>query len=137
MDGSKQRILIVEDVKLAQKMAVMAVESLGFEIHTADTGAEAITQFKMHDYDLIFMDLGLPDMDGYTVTETIRELEAKDHLHTPIVALTAHVEEEFQQNAIKAGMDDFLSKPLTKDKAQNVIDSYVHIQQEPKLKIVK
>ena len=87
MDGLKKCILIVEDSKLAQTMAAMALKSLGCEIHTADTGAEAITQFKARNYDLIFMDLGLPDMDGYTVTETIRELEEKRRIHTPIIRL--------------------------------------------------
>ncbi|PIR10208.1 MAG: hypothetical protein COV52_09625 [Gammaproteobacteria bacterium CG11_big_fil_rev_8_21_14_0_20_46_22] len=125
MDRSKLRVLVVEDHKLAQKMAVMAIEQLGCMVDTADTGAEAITQFKQHRYDFIFMDLGLPDMDGYTVTETIRGLEEKLHQHTPIVALTAHVEEEFRENAKRAGMDDFLSKPLTTDKAEAVLDQYV------------
>jgi len=125
MDGLKKCILIVEDSKLAQKMAVIAVESLGCEIYTADTGAEAITQFKMRKYDLIFMDLGLSDMDGYTVTETIRRLEEKRQTRTPIVALTAHTEDEFRQNAKKAGMDDFLSKPLTTDKAKAMFDKYI------------
>ena len=121
MDGSKKCILIVEDSKLAQTMAAMTLKSLGCEIHTADTGAEAITQFKARNYDLIFMDLGLPDMDGYTVTETMRELEEKHHTHTPIVALTAHTEDEFKKNAKKCGMDDFLAKPLTKEKAEEML----------------
>jgi len=125
MDGSKKCILLVEDNKLAQKMAAMALKSLGCEIHTANTGAEAITQFKARSYDLIFMDLGLPDMDGYTVTETIRELEKKRQTRTPIVALTAHTEDEFRQNAKKAGMDDFLAKPLTKAKAADMLAKYL------------
>ncbi len=126
MCDSKLRILLVEDHKLAQKMTAMVINPLGYNIDAADTGAEAITQFKQHRYDFIFMDLGLPDMDGYTVTETIRELEEKNQVHTPIVALTAHVDNDFRQNAIKSGMDDFLSKPLTTDKAKAMIDKYVH-----------
>lgn len=122
MDGSKKCILIVEDNKLAQKMAAIALKSLDCEIHTADTGVEAITQFKARSYDLIFMDLGLPDMDGYTVTETIRELEKKRQTRTPIIALTAHTEDEFRGNAKKADMDNFLPKPLTTDKAEEMFD---------------
>ena len=137
MDGSKKFILIIEDNKLAQKMAVIALQPLGCEIHTADTGAEAITKFKMHSYDLIFMDLGLPDMDGYTVTETIRELEKKRKIHTPIVALTAHTEDEFRENAKKAGMDDFLSKPLTTDKAKTMFDEYVQPSATSNIKLVR
>lgn len=133
MKGAKKCILIVEDSKLAQTIAASALSDLGCEIHTADTGAEAIIQFKARSYDLIFMDLGLPDMDGYTVTETIRELEEKRCTHTPIVVLTAHTEDEFRQNVKKFGMDDFLAKPLTKDKAKNMLNKYVHPERTPKI----
>jgi len=129
--------LLVEDNKLAQKMAVIALKPLSCEIHTADTGAEAIAQFKAHSYDLIFMDLGLPDMDGYTVTETIRRLEEKRRIHTPIVALTAHTEDEFRESAKKSGMDDFLSKPLTTDKAKAMLDEYVQPSVTSNIKLVR
>ncbi len=117
------RILVVEDNALVQKITVMAIEALGYQVDTAATGAEAIAQFKAHHYQFIFMDLGLPDIDGCTVTETIRELE--DGYHTPIVALTAHTDEMVQENALKSGMDDFLSKPLTADHAKAVIEKYI------------
>lgn len=130
MKDSKLRVLVVEDHKLAQKVVVILIEQLGYEVDTADTGAEAIVQFKQHHYDFIFMDVGLPDMDGYTVTETIRGLEKNRHQRTPIVALTAHAEDEFQQGALASGMDDFLSKPLTMDKAKAMLDRYARSQDE-------
>ena len=127
MDSLKKLcILLVEDHKIAQKMAMMAIKQFdsNLEIDTADTGSEAITQFEKNHYDLIFMDLGLPDTDGYAVTETIRKLEVKNNTHTPIVALTAHTDYGFQEQAIKVGMDDFLSKPLTVDKIKKIFDKY-------------
>lgn len=72
------------------------------------------------------MDLGLPDTDGYTVTETIREMEEQTNRHTPIVALTAHTDETFKKNAFESGMDDFLTKPITIEKAKQVIDKYTN-----------
>jgi len=128
MDDPRLRILVVEDHKLAQKVAVMIINSLGYDVDTADTAEQAIVQFKQHQYDFIFMDLGLPDTDGYTVTKIIRELEEKTNIHTPIVALTAQMDDEFRQNSIKSGMDDFLSKPLTVDKAKAMIDKYIQRQ---------
>lgn len=125
MDGSKLKILIVEDVKIAQKMAMMAFAPYDCEIHTADIGGEAINLFNQYDYDLIFMDLGLPDMDGLTVTETIRKKEESLNTRTTIIALTAHISDEFRRGAYDAGMDDFISKPLTENKAQEMIDKYV------------
>ncbi|MGD9152681.1 MAG: response regulator [Gammaproteobacteria bacterium] len=121
MDSSKKRLLLVEDDKLTQKMTLVVLEPLGYEVHTADTGAEAIKQFKNNKYDLIFMDLGLPDTDGYTVTEEIRKLEKNLKTHTPIVALTAHIEDKFRQHAVKSGMDDFLAKPLSSEKVEEVL----------------
>ena len=135
MDVLKKSILLVEDSKLAQKMAVMVLKPFGCEIYTADTGAEAIIQFKARIYDLILMDLGLPDIDGYTVTETIRELKEKRHTHTPIVALTANAENEFRENAKKAGMDDFISKPLTVEKAEDLLAKY-SAKPTPKLRML-
>ncbi|MGD9153739.1 MAG: response regulator [Gammaproteobacteria bacterium] len=135
MDVSKKNILLIEDNKLAQKMATIVLKPLGCEVYTADTGAEAIIQFKARTYDLIFMDLGLPDIDGYTVTETMRELEEKCHTHTPIIALTAHTEDEFRKNAKKIDMDGFLAKPLTKDKAETMLNKH-RPRSAPKMRII-
>ncbi len=124
MASAKRRILLVEDLMMPRRVAAINIKQLDCDVDTAETGAEAITLFKQHHYDLIFMDIGLPDMDGYTVTETIRGLEEEAHAHTPIVALTAHADKEFRENATQSGMDDFLSKPLTPDKAKTVLNKY-------------
>src|SRR6185369_15432786 len=92
----KYKILLVEDVKIAQKFAVMIFEAINCEVDTADTGAQAIELFNKKKYNLIFMDLGLEDMDGLTVTEAIRRMEKIDE-RVPIIALTAHSEEEMKE----------------------------------------
>lgn len=123
MDQRKLNILVVEDTKLAQKTAVMVLTTLGHDVDTADNGVESISKFKEKKYDIIFMDIGLPDIDGYTATETIRDIENK-HIQPIIVALTAHIEDECKQKSWDAGMNDFVSKPLTTDKAEKIISKF-------------
>lgn len=124
MDRSKHHVLLVEDIKIAQKVASLRLMELNCEVDTAETGARAIELVNQHTYDLILMDLGLPDMDGLTVTETIRKMEKTDE-HVPIIALTAHEAEDIKESCLKVGMDDFLGKPLTIEKARSVIDKFL------------
>jgi len=118
---NKLNILIVEDTKIAQKTAAMTLSALGCLIDTADSGKEALEKFKPGKYDLIFMDIGLPDIDGYTVTETIRSLEPQNN-QTPIMALTAHMEDECRDKSSESGMNGFVSKPLTTDEAKRILE---------------
>ena len=126
MAGEKLQVLIVEDAPLPAKMAAVVLSKLNCDVTIATTGQEAISKFGDNTYSIIFMDLGLPDKDGLTVTEECRKMEEKTHTHTPIIALTAHITDEHKKSAIEAGMDDFLAKPLTEDKAREVIERYVH-----------
>ncbi len=123
MEHKFKKILVVEDHSLAQKMVVMTLKAVGSnDVDVANNGTEAFNQFQEKHYDLIFMDLGLPDIDGYTVTKKIRDLE-KQKLRAPvtIVALTAHIEEKCKNNALNSGMDNFLSKPISLEQARDII----------------
>ena len=115
--------LVVEDAKIPQKLTVMILESLQCQIDTAETGKEALDLTKEHHYDIIFMDLGLPDIDGFTVTKKIRERK-KNLDPSIIIALTAHKEESMRKQAFEAGMDDFIIKPLTEAKAKEIFEKY-------------
>lgn len=117
---NKIKVLVVEDVKIAQKIAVMILEAKGCEVDTADTGTQALEQVNKHDYAIIFMDLGLDDIDGLTVTETIRKME-NGKKHTPIIALTAHADEDIKAKCIAVGMDSLIEKPLTAESAKSII----------------
>ncbi len=120
---SSPKVLIVEDVKVAQRMVVLILEQLNCDVDTADDGASAIDRAKQCRYDLIFMDLGLPDMDGIEVTETIRALEsAEQKSPTPVVALTAHTAEAYRDRCTAVGINDFLEKPLTVETAKAVLN---------------
>jgi CheY-like chemotaxis protein len=126
MTTLKPSILVVEDNPLAQKMASIIIEPLGYHVDIAATGLEAIEKFKRNVYHFIFMDIGLPDMQGYQVTESIRALETGDQ-PLPIVALTVHLSSECQQKAKDAGMNDFLTKPFSTEKANAILKQYINL----------
>jgi two-component system, OmpR family, aerobic respiration control sensor histidine kinase ArcB len=120
------KILIVEDHPIARMMISKILESLHcqIDIDVAEDGETALNKAKNKNYDLIFMDIGLPDIDGYTVTLRIRERE-KTTQRIPIVALTANANDAEKAKAMSSGMDDFYAKPLTTEMAQKIINRYV------------
>ncbi|MGH7662532.1 MAG: response regulator, partial [Vulcanimicrobiaceae bacterium] len=106
------RVLVAEDNAVNQRVARKQLERLGCSVVIASTGREAVERFQDHRFDIILMDCHMPEMDGYTAAQRIRELEQGHDEHTPIVALTAGAMEEDRLRCIAAGMDDFLSKPI-------------------------
>lgn len=123
--GEKYLVLLVEDIKIAQKVAMITLTALGCEVDTADTGAQALEFINKKRYDVIFLDLGLPDTDGLTLAEAIRKME-KQGQRVPIIALTAHSENDIKANCFKVGMDDFIEKPINADNGQHILEKYVH-----------
>ncbi|ABS78170.1 response regulator [Coxiella burnetii] len=118
------KILIVEDLEIAQKIAKVTLMDLGHHVDIAETGQKALEMFQKNKYELIFMDIGLPDMSGIEVTEEIRKIE-NNKFHVPVVALTANYDESYKPVCLEAGMDDFMLKPLTVKKVKEVIEKYV------------
>lgn len=116
--------LVVEDHPVAQEMAAHVLKLLHCEVDVADSGEIALAKTRSKNYDLIFIDIGLPGMDGYTVTLKIREYE-KTAQHAVIVALTSSDDDVEKAQAIASGMDDFYGKPLTRQIAQNIISQYI------------
>ncbi len=125
-DILKSRVLIVEDNTMAAKLAKSILEELNCHVDIALDGKEAISSFDNHHYEIIFMDIGLPDMDGMRVTQLIREKEKKNNIKepTPIFALTAHKDNESFQDCINVGMYGILEKPLNTAKAQDLLLSF-------------
>ncbi|WP_250655361.1 response regulator [Alkalimarinus coralli] len=107
-------VLLVEDNKVNQEVAKGFLSQLGLIVDIADNGLEALKRWKSTEYDLILMDCLMPVMDGYEASRMIREQETGKS-HTPIIALTANVMNSDKQNCEKAGMDDFLGKPIEQD----------------------
>lgn len=102
------KVLLVEDLPLAAKIARYILSDLNCDVDHVSTGADAVNKARSDVYDLIFMDVGLPDATGFEVTQRIRAAGVA----TPIYALTAHTDVDHRQQAIRAGMTGFLTKPL-------------------------
>lgn len=115
------KILLAEDDKINQKLAVHLLGLMGYEIDLAKNGELAIQMAQTKPYDLIFMDIQMPITDGYEATKAIRNLQ---HIRQPyIVAMTANVFEEAQKKCLKAGMDNFLKKPINVSDLENILFS--------------
>mgnify|MGYP002624038383 CR=1 FL=1 len=112
VDG--RRVLLVEDNRLNQRLAVRVLETFGFVVETANDGAEAVALVRERSYDLVLMDCLMPGMDGFEATRRIRAHEAENGRRVPIIALTANALPEDRQACLAAGMDDFVSKPFTR-----------------------
>lgn len=124
LTAAKKQILLVEDNQLNQKVVKLMLESLGCEIEIAPNGKTAIRLFETKSFDLVFMDLGLPDMHGLEVTAELRQRE-QNNQRIPIIALTAYTLDEVKQASFKAGVDDYLTKPLLQDKLAAVLETWV------------
>jgi two-component system aerobic respiration control sensor histidine kinase ArcB len=121
----KNHILLVEDQAVAAQVGKIILTSLDCQVDTASDGKTALALFNQHKYNLVFMDIGLPDIDGYEVTKRMRLLELNTDTHVPVIALTAHVDEENKQHCVNVGMNAVLSKPLTKEKARDIIHAFI------------
>jgi len=107
------RILLVEDNPVNRKMAVPQLVRLGHDVVTAENGQVAVDIFTYdRRFDLILMDIQMPVMDGLTATRAIRDLETMTGTHTPILAMTAHAMQGAREECLRAGMDEYLSKPF-------------------------
>ena len=111
----KMRILAAEDNKTNRLVLSKMLKSLNAELHFAENGEEAVEAYSALHPDMIFMDISMPILDGKSATRRIRDLEAKDTMHTPIIALTAHVLESDQDEIMQSGIDLCMTKPLRKD----------------------
>jgi two-component system, OmpR family, aerobic respiration control sensor histidine kinase ArcB len=127
-EQKKVKVLLVEDNKMILFAEKHQLENFGCAIDTADTGEEALVLLKKNHYDLVFMDVGLPDENGCDVTAQIREWEKIHNCHTPIVALTAHIDENNKQRCLSVGMESVLAKPLTDESIKNTLNTFIHQQ---------
>ena len=105
-------VLLAEDNLLNQKIAKKMIEKQGHSVVVAANGKEALNCCFAESFDIILMDVQMPEMDGYEATRLIREREGETGAHVLIVALTGHTSEEDLNRCMEAGMDDCLSKPI-------------------------
>ncbi|HKD02772.1 MAG TPA: response regulator [Terriglobales bacterium] len=106
------RVLLAEDNPVNQTLAIRILERLGHKVQVVTTGKEAIGLAQAEEFDLILMDVQMPEMDGLEATTAIRAAEAGTGKHVPIVAMTAHAMKGDREKCLSAGMDGYLSKPI-------------------------
>ncbi len=127
------RVLVVEDNMVNQRLAALLLKKAGCKVDLAGDGIQALEKLQGNLYDLILMDVQMPNMDGHTATREIRKLESSDEKEKyqalagrekgiPIVGLTAHARKEDEQQCYDVGMDKFLTKPIVRDKLISLIE---------------
>lgn len=114
------RILLVEDQFLMQQVELGLLAKAGYTAEVASSGEEAVAKASAGRYDLIFMDVCLPDIEG---TEVTQKLRAKG-IHTPIIAMTGNDDEQSRAECRQAGMNGFLAKPMDADQFRAVVEAY-------------
>jgi CheY-like chemotaxis protein len=119
------RVLVVDDIDINLMIAEDMLVAYGGQVDTTDSGAKAIEMIKGNDYDIIFMDHMMPEMDGVDVTRIIRALPEEKYQKLPIVALTANVVGDVRDMFIQSGMSDFLSKPMEYIEMERVLREWL------------
>ncbi len=125
--GHGKKVLLAEDNLVNQKVAGKMLEKFGLDVDIARNGLEAVKFYLQNSYAIIFMDCQMPDMDGITATREIRRLQQLTPTASavPIIALTANIMEGERERCMEAGMNDFLSKPLSIEALEQVLRSYL------------
>ena len=119
------RVLIAEDNAVNQRLVVRMLEKRGQRVTVAGNGREALAALKTDTFDIVFMDVQMPEMDGVEATVEIRKEERGTGRHQIIVALTAHAMKGDRERYIANGMDDYLSKPIRPQELDEILDRYL------------
>ena len=124
------RVLLVEDVAINREIVIALLEPTLLEIDCAENGVEAVRMFceAPEKYNIIFMDLQMPEMDGYDATKNIRAFDNEWAKTIPIIAMTANVFKEDVENCLKVGMNDHIGKPLNFDSVLQILRRYLFRQ---------
>jgi signal transduction histidine kinase/DNA-binding response OmpR family regulator len=119
------RVLLAEDNLVNQRLAVRLLEKRGHRVVVAGNGREALQALEKDSFDLVFMDVQMPEMDGLEATAAIRERETRSGLHQPIIALTAHAMKGDREKCLAGGMDGYLTKPIRPQELDDILEDYL------------
>lgn len=128
-------VLLVEDHRVIQKVMTMLLTSIACKVDVAMTGSVALDIFQKNDFDLILLDIGLPDLDGLSIAKAMRESTDNQKANTPIIILTAHADNTFnsifRSQANSIGINDFLVKPCTLEMCKAMVTKYASLKKQP------
>jgi signal transduction histidine kinase/CheY-like chemotaxis protein len=121
-------ILVAEDNVVNRRLATMLLEKRGHRVTVACNGREALEALEAGAYDLVFMDVQMPEMDGLEATAAVRKKESSTGKHQPIIALTAHAMKGDQERCLAAGMDGYLTKPIRPQELDVILQRYLKLR---------
>lgn len=119
--------LVVEDNLINQRLIKLLLQEYNIDVETASNGIEAIKQYKEHNFDIIFMDIDMPQMNGIVATKEIKGIMSLGMEPTPVVALTALAMNGDKEMLLHEGLDDYLAKPLTRDKLEYILEKHLKV----------
>jgi CheY-like chemotaxis protein len=125
------RILLAEDNAVNQRLACRMLEKRGHRVVVACSGREAVEAYGKDPFDLLLMDVQMPEMDGFEATAEIRRIEAGGPSRIPIVALTAHAMKGDRERCLAAGMDGYLAKPIRPEELDELLEHYISAPAAP------
>jgi CheY-like chemotaxis protein len=119
------KILVAEDTPFNQTFILRLLEKNGFHTILVENGRQAVERFNTDNVDVILMDVQMPEMDGFEATREIRRIETQKGGHMPIIAMTAYATEGDRERCLSAGMDDYVSKPISAGKLFKTIEALI------------
>jgi PAS domain S-box-containing protein len=125
-------ILLAEDNVVNQRLAVLLLEKHGHKVEVVSNGREALTALEQQEFDLVLMDVQMPEMDGLAATAALRSREVSTGRHVPVIALTAHAMKGDRERFLEAGMDAYLAKPIQKDELWRTLANLYPTLDHPK-----
>jgi two-component system sensor histidine kinase/response regulator len=123
-------VLLAEDNPALRELALRQLKKLGLSAHAVSTGKEAIQAISEKPYALVLMDCQMPEMDGFEATKVMREKEKRSGHHTPIIAMTASAMHGDRETCIAAGMDDYVSKPVSIETLHKILERWIPADQQ-------
>ena len=122
-----RRILLAEDNRVNQALARRLLQKQGYTVVIAENGREALIALDTENFDLVLMDVQMPEMDGFEATASIREKERTTGTRLPVIAMTAHAMKGDEERCLMAGMDGYISKPISPQKLFEALEKYLPV----------
>ena len=126
MKTAQLRALVAEDNLINQRLIKLLLQEYDINVVTASDGNEAVDRCIDHEFDIVFMDIDMPHKDGISATQEIKEIRSRNNAKVmPIIALTALAMDGDREHILEEGLDDYLSKPLTREKLEHILEKYI------------